>query len=91
MNDLANEERETHLNMVADDREWWIVTTDDPVMAARFDKVAEGAPMGWGKTYRLHASQVRFYAMPNEAQLAKWTANLKVDKQPKVQTDQKVE
>lgn len=55
---LTNEERETHLNLVAADREWWEVFTDDPVMVRKLDKIADGQAMGQGKTYRLHRSQV---------------------------------
>ena len=58
MNPLSNEERETHLNMVADDRTIWVCYTDDPVMAARLDKIAEGVVKGWGKEYTLRADQV---------------------------------
>lgn len=60
-NELSNVERETHLNMVADDRSVWIVFTDDPVMMRKFDKIAElKRVVGAGKEYRLRAEQVSF-------------------------------
>lgn len=58
-NELSNAERETHLNMTADDRSTWIVFTDDPVMMRKLDVVAESAKaVGAGKEYRLRADQV---------------------------------
>lgn len=60
MNDLSNAERETMLNMPADDRSSWIVFSDDHVMMRRL----EGANaefirnVGAGKEYRLKAEQV---------------------------------
>lgn len=58
MNNLSNDERETHLNMVANDRNTWTVYTDDPVMAARLNKIAIGISKGFGKEYTLRADQV---------------------------------
>lgn len=58
-NELSNAERETHLNLIADDRSVWEVFSDDPVMMARLDKIAEVAEVvGGGKRYRLRADQV---------------------------------
>lgn len=58
-NELSNAERETHLNLSADDRSTWEVFSDDPVMMARLDKIAEVAvAVGGGKRYRLRADQV---------------------------------
>jgi hypothetical protein len=60
-NELSNAERKTHLNMVADDRNTWIVFSDDPVMMRRLDAIAEVLPGGSsGKHYRLRADQVSF-------------------------------
>lgn len=58
MNNLSNDERETHLNLVASERDTWICYTDDPVMAARLDKIAVGVTKGFGKEYTLRADQV---------------------------------
>lgn len=58
-NELSNAERETHLNMTADDRSVWIVFTDDLVMMRRLDAIAEFVrAVGSGKEYRLRADQV---------------------------------
>lgn len=60
-NELSNAERETHLNMTADDRGVWIVFADDPVMMRKFDAIAEFVRfVGGGKEYRLRADQVSF-------------------------------
>lgn len=60
-NELSNAERETHLNMAADDRSAWIVFTDDPVMMRKFDGIAEFIKtIGGGKEYRLRTDQVSF-------------------------------
>ena len=60
--ELTNEERETHLNMTADDRGVWIVYSDDPVMIARLErigaKLTENAPDGIGRHYALSTDQV---------------------------------
>lgn len=60
MNDLSNAERETMLNMPADDRSRWIVFSDDPVMMRRLENAnAEFVRnVGAGKEYRLRADQV---------------------------------
>ena len=62
MLDLTNEERETTLSMVADDRNTWIVFSDDPVMVARFRRIGakevEGRKGETGVHFTLDASQV---------------------------------
>lgn len=60
MNDLSNAERETMLNMTADDRSGWIVFSDDPVMMRRLETAnAEFVRnVGVGKEYRLKTEQV---------------------------------
>lgn len=56
---LTNEERETHLNMTADDRSAWKVFSDDPVMIARLDKISTAyKSTANGRWYRLTAGQV---------------------------------
>ena len=59
--DMTNAERETHLNMSADDRGTWQVYSDDPVMQRRMEKV--GATLvkteaHGGKHYTMRADQV---------------------------------
>lgn len=61
MSDLSNAERETCLNMTADNRSEWEAYTDDPVMQRRFESI--GAELiaevyGGGKRYRLRANQI---------------------------------
>jgi len=59
MNTLSNAERETHINMTADDRGTWEVFSDDPVMIARLDKITTAVrEVEGGKFYRLPANQV---------------------------------
>jgi len=59
VNILSNAERETHLNLVADDRGMWHVFSDDPVMIRRLDKIATATQIvGQGKQYKLQANQV---------------------------------
>lgn len=53
MNNLSNAERETILTMVADDRNRWHCFCDDPVMAARLDKLG-------AKRIREHLGGVEF-------------------------------
>lgn len=60
MAQLTNEERETHLNLVAANRSQWEVYSDDPVMMAKLDRIATGQPYGAGKRYTLRANQVSF-------------------------------
>lgn len=61
---LSNEERETHLSMVADDRSIWHISSDDPVLQARLEKIgATLVRVGNGGTthfYTLPSNQVRF-------------------------------
>lgn len=58
---MSNEERETCLNMTANDRNVWTVFSDDPVMMRRLDGIAEFVRMvGAGKEYRLRADQITF-------------------------------
>jgi hypothetical protein len=60
---LSNEERETHFNMVASDRSLWEISTDDPVMQRKLERV--GATFvredfsGTTRFYTLPAKQVR--------------------------------
>lgn len=55
-------EKETMMNMVADDRSYWEVFSDDEVMQARLEKVGaeliRTASSGEGKFYRLRTDQV---------------------------------
>ena len=61
MTDLANSERETHLNMTADNRNEWVVFSDDPVMMRKLDTIAEFVKtVGEGKEYRLRTEQLSF-------------------------------
>lgn len=64
MQPLSNEERETSLNMAADDRTVWEVFSDDPVMQRKLESVG-AMPVkttrdGQGKFYRLPANQLTF-------------------------------
>lgn len=75
---LTIHERETHLNMPADDRSTWIVYTDDPVMIRRLNKIATAeSASGEGFYYRLHKSQVtlRKKRVLTDAHRAKLRAN----------------
>jgi len=60
--ELSNEERETHLSLVADNRSTWHVYSDDPVMLRRLEsigaKLVRVASNGIGKHYELPANQV---------------------------------
>ncbi len=56
MTELTNAERETHLNMTADNRDEWIVTSDDPVMQRRFEAI--------GATFVRAIGQLREYTIP---------------------------
>lgn len=80
MSPQSQSEQETHLNMAADDRSFWEVFSDDPVMQNKLEKL--GATLvrvsnnGNGKFYTLHTDQVLFRkgkpkrAPQTEAQLA---------------------
>jgi hypothetical protein len=57
--ELANEERETMLNMTADNRGVWLCFSDDPVMMKKLEEVGEFVRVvGQGKEYRLRADQI---------------------------------
>lgn len=57
---MKPEEMETHLNMTADERGYWYVYSDDPLMIKKLDKIGEKlATSTYGSRYRLAASQVR--------------------------------
>ena len=59
MSELSNSERETHLNLVADDRGKWHVYSDDPVMIRRLDKISVAVKITpTGKYYELEKGQV---------------------------------
>ena len=58
ISDLTNEERETCLSLVADNRLEWTVYSDDPVMIRKLDKIADGTAYGLGMKYTLLAGQV---------------------------------
>lgn len=57
---LTLAEQETHLNMTADNRNEWIVTSDDPVMCRRFEAI--GAVLvrtiGQLREYTIPANQI---------------------------------
>lgn len=57
-NELSNAERETHFNIVADDRNTVHAFSDDPVWMARLDKLATGTAHKGGKSYKLHIDQL---------------------------------
>ena len=60
--ELTNEERETTLSLVADNRNLWHVFSDDPVMVNRLKRIGavevEGRPGETGAHFTLDASQV---------------------------------
>ena len=62
MIELTNEERETTLSMVADDRGQWAVFSDDPVMIARLRRCGaleiQGRKGAVGINFTLKAEQV---------------------------------
>ena len=58
LNALSNFERETHFNIMADDRSKVHVFSDDPVWIARLDKIATGVLSGTGKKYELRIDQL---------------------------------
>lgn len=68
MLELSNEERETHLNMTADNRNQWHVYSDDPIMQRRLESVGATlvrvAADGLGKEYTLPANQISFRNPP---------------------------
>ncbi len=60
MADLTLAEMETHMNMSADNRGVWEVTSDDPVMQGRLERIGAklNSTRGKLKTYTLPANQV---------------------------------
>jgi len=80
MNNLSNEERETNINMSGDDRSVWIVFTDDPIMARKFDRISTAEREGnGGKYYRIPVGQISLrkpMKPKTEAQKAKLAARL---------------
>ena len=58
--ELTLAEMETHLNMTADNRGEWVITSDDPVMCRRFEAI--GAVLvrtvGQLREYTLPANQI---------------------------------
>lgn len=55
-------ERETHLNMVCEDRSTWIVFTDDPTMIRLFESKAypKGKAIGLGFEFSIPANKLSF-------------------------------
>lgn len=55
-------ERETHLNMISEDRSHWVVFTDDPVMIKLFESkgYARIKGVGLGFEYKLPADKLEF-------------------------------
>lgn len=57
---LTLAEMETHLNMTADNRDEWVITSDDPVMQRRFEAI--GAKLtrtiGQMREYTIPANQI---------------------------------
>lgn len=62
----SNSERETHLNMMADDRDFWEAASNDPVMIDKLDKIGAVLLRQRGETrfYRLPANQVTLRNRP---------------------------
>lgn len=56
MQELTNAERETILNMNADDRTQWIVFSDDPVLQRKLEKICA--------TLTEDRNGSRFYTLP---------------------------
>ena len=56
----TNAERETHLNLAADDRSIWHVASNDPVMIARLQRIGADLVSVKGETvfFTLRADQV---------------------------------
>lgn len=53
---LTLAEMETHLNMTADNRNEWVITSDDPVMCRRFEAI--------GAKFIRAVGQLREYTIP---------------------------
>lgn len=67
LSDLSNAERETMLNMVADNRAMWNVYSDDPVMQRKLERIGAvviKTETHGGKHYELPANQVSFRRPP---------------------------
>jgi hypothetical protein len=56
MAELTNAERETHMNLVAENRDLWEVTTDDPVMVRRFKAI--------GATFVRKQGELHYFTLP---------------------------
>lgn len=54
--ELTLAEMETHLNMTADNRGEWVITSDDPVMCRRFEAI--------GAKFIRAVGQLREYTLP---------------------------
>lgn len=69
---LSNAERETHINQCADDRSYWEVYSDDPVLIKKIDKIAEAYKVvnagmqQEGKYWRLEKGQVTLRNKPKK-------------------------
>lgn len=62
--ELTLAEMETHLNMTADNRNEWVMTSDDPVMCRRFEAI--------GAKFVRTIGQLREYTIPaNQISLRK--------------------
>lgn len=83
---MTNSERETCLNMTADDHSTWLVFSDDPYWMRRLDSIAEFVRnVGEGKEYRLRADQLtlrRGKRQLSEAQRAKLAKRLAAMRNP---------
>lgn len=57
---LTLAEMETHLNMTADNRDEWVITSDDPVMCRRFEAIGAKLTRAVGqlREYTLPANQI---------------------------------
>lgn len=80
MNELSNAERETHFNIMADDRSKVYVFSDDPVWMQRLDRIATGAAHGSGKKYELRIDQLvvrKGKKQVSEAQRAQLSARMR--------------
>ena len=55
-------ERETHLNMISDDRSHWVVFTDDPIMIRLFDSkhYEKIRSVGLGFEYKIKTDKLEF-------------------------------
>jgi hypothetical protein len=55
-------DRETHLNMICEDRTHWIIFTDDPIMQKMFDakNYEQVKKVGLGVEYKIPVNLVQF-------------------------------